>query len=173
MKIYPLSPEFLSDRAREYLGVAFGKCHQRETTGPFVSPKRRIGLSKGTRRRRVIENRKREKKTGRTEIDHEKKKGEKEFRYRASPLESRYPNKYEDNDNDDACCARNRLELIQFPFLLPCSPFPTFLAVFCPLPPPPSPLLLSLNRSIQRFLFCPSFYIKLSLSLSLSSFSLQ
>lgn len=96
-----------------------------------------------------------------------KKKGEKEFRYRASPLESRYPNKYEDNDNDDACCARNRLELIQFPFLFPCSPFPTFLAVFCPLPPPPSPLLLSLNRSIQRFLFCPSFYIKLSLSFSL------
>jgi len=40
-----------------------------------------------------------------------RKKGEKEFRNRASPLESRYPNKYEDNDNDDACCARNRLEL--------------------------------------------------------------
>jgi len=50
-------------------------------------------------------------------------KGEKEFRNRASPLESRYPNKYEDNDNDDACCARNRLELIQFPFLFSLSPF--------------------------------------------------
>jgi len=47
---------------------------------------------------------------------------------------------------------------VPLPFL-PILPFSTFLAVSRPLPLP-SPLFLSLNRLIQRFLFCPSFYIK-------------
>ena len=96
-----------------------------------------------------------------------KRKGQKEFRNRASPLESRYPNKYEDNDNDDACCARNRLELIQFSFLF--AHVPPFL---------PSPGVRSLSSSFHLF-FSPFksldstfFYFALSSTSNLpSSFS--
>lgn len=135
--------------------------------GPFVSPKRRLGFSKGTRRRRVIENRKREKKR-KGQRQTMKRKGQKEFRNRASPLKSRYPNKYEDNDNDDACCARNRLELIQFPFLFVCPPFFTFSRSFALF------LLLHLFFSPFKSLDSTFFYFVLSsTSNPLSSFSLQ
>lgn len=158
MKTYSLRPKFFSDRERESRH-GFWEMSLTRNHGAFrfFEAENRAQQGYATKKSNR-ESKEREKKRERQRQTMRKKR-KKEFRNRASPLESRYPNKYEDNDNDDACCARNRLELIQFSFLFPCLLFSTFLAVFRSLPPP-SCLLLSLNRSIQRFLFYPSFCIK-------------
>lgn len=130
MKTHPLRPKFFSDRERESRH-GFWEMSLTRNHGAFrffeAENQAQQGYATKKGNRESKEKKKRERERQRQTM---RKKRKKEFRNRASPLESRYPNKYEDNDNDDACCARNRLELIQFPFLFPCLLFPPSLRCF-------------------------------------------